>query len=95
LALYYFSKDKKKQKQVLSQISFGGGTINDTVLHISNSNLPFGGVGSSGIGNYHGKAGFDTFSHHKSIMKRATWVDLPLKYPPYSATKLNLVKKVL
>ena len=95
LALYYFSKDKKKQKQVLNQISFGGGTINDTILHISNSNLPFGGVGNSGIGNYHGKAGFDTFSHHKSIMKRATWIDLPLKYPPYSTTKLNLVKKVL
>ena len=95
LALYYFSKDNKKQKQVLSQISFGGGTINDTILHISNSKLPFGGVGNSGIGNYHGKAGFDTFSHHKSIMKRATWIDLPLKYPPYSATKLNLVKKVL
>ena len=95
LALYYFSKDKKKQKQVLNQISFGGGTINDTILHISNSNLPFGGVGNSGIGNYHGKAGFDTFSHHKSIMKRATWIDLPLKYPPYNTTKLNLVKKVL
>jgi len=95
LALYYFSKDKKRQNKVLNQISFGGGTINDTILHISNSNLPFGGVGNSGIGNYHGKAGFDTFSHHKSIMKRATWIDLPLKYPPYNATKLNLVKKVL
>ena len=65
LALYHFSSDKKKQKQVLSQISFGGGTINDTILHISNSNLPFGGVGNNGNGYYHGKAGFDTFSRHK------------------------------
>jgi aldehyde dehydrogenase (NAD+) len=95
LALYHFSSHKNKQKYVLSQISFGGGTINDTILHISNSKLPFGGVGNSGIGNYHGKAGFDTFSHHKSIMKRVTWIDLPLKYPPYNKTKLNLVKKVL
>jgi aldehyde dehydrogenase (NAD+) len=95
LALYYFSKDKKKQRQVLSEIGFGGGTINDTIMHISNGNLPFGGVGNSGFGNYHGKAGFETFSHHKSVMKRPTWIDLPLKYPPYNNTKLNLVKKVL
>jgi len=95
LALYYFSKDKKKQKRVLGEICFGGGTINDTIMHISNGNLPFGGVGSSGFGNYHGKAGFETFSHRKSVMKRPTWFDLPLKYPPYNSTKLNFVKKVL
>jgi aldehyde dehydrogenase (NAD+) len=64
-------------------------------MHISNGSLPFGGVGESGIGGYHGKAGFDAFSHHKSIMKRATWIDVPLKYPPYSNSKLNLIKKVL
>lgn len=95
LSLYYFGKNKGKQKMLLRELSFGGGTINDTIMHISNSNLPFGGVGRSGIGNYHGKAGFDTFSHHKSMMKRATWIDLPLKYPPYNNFKLNLVKKVL
>jgi len=95
LALYLFTKNKKIQKRVLNQVSFGGGTLNDTIMHISNDNLPFGGVGESGIGGYHGKAGFDTFSHHKSIMKRATWIDIPLKYPPYSSGKLNLVKKVL
>ena len=95
LALYYFGHNKGKQKMVLNELSFGGGTINDVVLHISNSNLPFGGVGNSGIGSYHGKKGFETFSHQKSIMKRADWIDLPLKYPPYSNGKLNLIKKVL
>jgi len=95
LALYYFGHNKGKQKLILNELSFGGGTINDVVMHISNPNLPFGGVGSSGIGNYHGKKGFETFSHHKSIMKRADWIDLPLKYAPYSRSKLNVIKKVL
>jgi len=95
LALYYFGHNKGKQKLIFNELSFGGGTINDVVMHISNPNLPFGGVGNSGIGNYHGKKGFETFSHHKSLMKRADWIDLPLKYPPYSIGKLNVVKKVL
>ncbi len=95
LSLYIFTKSKKVQEKVLKQISFGGGTINDTIMHISNERLPFGGVGASGIGSYHGKAGFDTFSHHKSIMKRPTWIDIPLKYPPYNDFNLGLVKKVL
>lgn len=95
LSLYIFTKSKKTQEKILKQISFGGGTINDTIMHISNERLPFGGVGASGMGNYHGKAGFDTFSHHKSIMKRPTWIDIPLKYPPYNDFNLSLVKKVL
>ncbi len=95
LALYYFGHNKGKQKMVLNELSFGGGTINDVVMHISNSNLPFGGVGNSGMGNYHGKKGFDTFSHHKSIMKRADWIDLPLKYPPYKSSVLKIVKRLL
>lgn len=95
LALYYFGHNKGKQKLILKDLSFGGATINDVVMHISNPNLPFGGVGNSGMGNYHGKKGFETFSHHKSIMKRADWIDLPLKYPPYSTGKLNVIKKVL
>ena len=95
LALYYFGKNKGRQKMILNEISFGGGTINDTIMHISNTNLPFGGTGNSGLGNYHGKAGFDTFSHHKSVMKRATWIDIPLRYAPYSKGKLAMVKKVL
>ncbi|MER3376328.1 MAG: aldehyde dehydrogenase [Allomuricauda sp.] len=83
LAFYLFSTDKKFQKKLMSQYSFGGGTINDTVIHISNKRLPFGGVGPSGIGGYHGKHSFDLFSHKKSIVKRGSWLDIPLRYAPY------------
>lgn len=83
LAFYLFSTDKKFQKKLMSQYSFGGGTINDTVVHISNKRLPFGGVGPSGIGGYHGKHSFDLFSHKKSIVKRGNWLDIPLRYAPY------------
>ncbi|MFD2098588.1 aldehyde dehydrogenase [Flagellimonas iocasae] len=83
LAFYLFSTRKKFQNKLLSQYSFGGGTINDTVVHISNKRLPFGGVGASGIGGYHGKHSFDLFSHKKSMVKRANWVDVPLRYAPY------------
>ena len=69
LALYLFTNDKKLEKQILSKTSFGGGCINDTIIHIANSNMPFGGVGYSGIGGYHGKSSFDTFSHYRSITK--------------------------
>jgi aldehyde dehydrogenase (NAD+) len=93
LAFYVFSSDKKFQKRLMSRYSFGGGTINDTVLHISNKELPFGGVGRSGIGGYHGKHTFDLFSHHKSIAKRGTWLDPSLRYAPYDLS-LNLVKKI-
>ena len=85
LALYVFSKRKSFQKKMMSNYSFGGGTINDTVVHISNKNLPFGGVGHSGMGGYHGKHSFELFSHKKSISKRGTWLDLPLRYPPYTS----------
>ncbi len=95
LALYYFGTNKGRQKMILNEVSFGGGTINDTIMHISNPALPFGGVGNSGIGNYHSIHGFNTFSHHKSVMKRATWIDIPIKYPPYNLDKLDLIKKVL
>ncbi len=83
LAFYLFSTDRKFQKKLLSQYSFGGGAINDTVIHISNKRLPFGGVGPSGIGGYHGKHSFDLFSHKKSIVKRGNWLDIPLRYAPY------------
>jgi aldehyde dehydrogenase (NAD+) len=95
LALYYFGGNKGRQKMIVNELSFGGATINDTIMHISNDNLPFGGVGNSGIGKYHGKTGFDTFSHYKSVMKRATWIDLPLKYPPYTKGKLSWLKKIV
>jgi aldehyde dehydrogenase (NAD+) len=93
LALYFFSRNKKNQKKILNQISFGGGCINDTVLHAANSYLPFGGVGNSGIGKYHGKAGFKTFSHYKSVLTRPLWFDIPLRFPPYNG-KFKLLKTV-
>ena len=78
----------------MENVNFGGGCINDTLVHLANPNLPFGGTGNSGIGAYHGKASFETFTQQKSIMKKATWIDVPLRYPPYSG-KMGLVKKVI
>lgn len=95
LALYYFGNNPGKQKMVTRELSYGNGAINDVVMQIANSNLPFGGVGQSGVGNYHGKHGFDTFSHQKSILKQTTLFDIPLKYPPYKHGVLKIVKKVL
>ncbi len=94
LALYVFSENKAFAEKMITRFSFGGGTVNDTVVHFSNENLPFGGVGFSGMGAYHGKRSFDTFSHHKGITKRATWMDISLRYPPYGK-KLKFLKKVL
>jgi aldehyde dehydrogenase (NAD+) len=93
LALYLFSRDKQLQQRVLQETSSGGVCINDTILHIGVPELPFGGVGDSGIGSYHGKASFDTFSHPKSILQKSFWFGLKILYPPY-AGKLNLLKKV-
>ena len=93
LAFYVFSSSKKFQKRLMDRYSFGGGAINDTVVHISNKDLPFGGVGQSGIGGYHGKHTFDLFSHHKSIAKRGTWLDVPLRYAPYTIS-IGLMKKI-
>jgi aldehyde dehydrogenase (NAD+) len=78
----------------LRNISFGGGCINDTVVHLSVPRLPFGGVGASGMGSYHGKAGFDAFTHHKSVLRKSTLVDIALRYPPYSDKGLKLLKKI-
>ena len=94
LALYYFSEDKESIEKVLSSLSSGGVTINDTIIHVASSNLPFGGVGLSGIGAYHGKASFDTFSHSKSIIKRGTFLELPIRFAPYK-NKLNILKKLM
>lgn len=94
LSLYLFSKNQKYIEQVLSKYSFGGGCINDVVVQLVNHRLPFGGVGNSGVGAYHGKLSFDIFSHKKSIIKRATWLDLPMRYAPYG-TKLKWIKKLL
>jgi aldehyde dehydrogenase (NAD+) len=95
LALYLFLRNRTLQKQFISSISSGGVCINDTIMHITNPRLPFGGVGNSGIGVYHGKSGFDTFSHHKSILKKANWIDPKLRYPPFKSVKLKLAKWVL
>ncbi|QIB27236.1 aldehyde dehydrogenase [Caloranaerobacter azorensis] len=94
LALYYFSNNKEKQERVIREISFGGGCINDTIVHLATPYLPFGGVGNSGMGNYHGKASFDTFSHKKSVLKKSNLIDISLRYPPYK-NKINLLKKIL
>ncbi|WP_299491681.1 aldehyde dehydrogenase [Acaryochloris sp. IP29b_bin.137] len=95
LALYFFSRNKQKQQQVLSTTSSGGACINDTVLQFTQITLPFGGVGQSGIGSYHGKASFDTFSHRKSILKKGFWVDVSFRYAPYTTRGLNLVKRII
>lgn len=93
LALYLFSTNDKNQKKVIRNLQFGGGCINDTVAHLGNSELPFGGIGNSGFGLYHGKTSFDTFTHPKSIMKKSNWLDIPLRYPPYKG-KLKWLKKL-
>ena len=93
LALYLFTKDVAVERKILSEVSFGGGCINDTIVHLATPYMPFGGVGASGIGNYHGKQSFYTFSHEKSIMKKSLLVDLPMRYHPYSEKHFNLVKK--
>ena len=84
LALYIFSENKKHIERATSELSYGGGCINDTVIHLATSEMGFGGVGESGMGSYHGKAGFDAFSHKKSIVDKKTWMDLPMRYQPYN-----------
>ncbi len=95
LALYLFAKSKNLESRFLRGISSGGVCINDAIMHITNPRLPFGGVGNSGMGAYHGKAGFETFSHLKSVMKKSNFVDPALRYPPFTKQKLKLAKWVL
>lgn len=92
LALYVFSSSSKTVDKIFHEISFGGGVVNEAIMHLANSNLPFGGVGNSGMGSYHGKAGFDTFSHHKSILSKSTVIEPPIKYPPFVDWKKKLLK---
>lgn len=95
LALYIFSKSKSTQNKILSKISSGGVCINDTIMHITPDNLPFGGVGNSGMGSYHGKKSFETFSHQRSVLDRKTYLDLSLRYPPFTETTIKIVKKIM
>ncbi len=93
LGFYVFSTNKSFYKKLIETYSFGGGTINDTMIHFGNSKLPFGGVGESGIGAYHGRLGFDTFSHKKGIVIKGNWLDIPLRYAPYT-NKLKMLKRL-
>ena len=92
LALYYFGKNKHNQNKIIKNLSFGGGCINDCIMHLTEEKLPFGGVGLSGMGAYHGKKSFEIFSHQKSVLKKHSKLELNLKYPPYNEKKLKLTK---
>ncbi|MCF6128995.1 aldehyde dehydrogenase [Flavobacterium sp. AS60] len=94
LSLYIFSNDKSFAKRIIQNHAFGGGCINDSVVYFSNKRLPFGGVGHSGIGSYHGQFSFNTFTHRKAIVKKANWLDIPIRYAPYNI-KINILKKIL
>ncbi len=95
LALYLFSEDKQTIARIMRRCRFGGGCINDVIIHLATSEMGFGGVGESGMGEYHGKAGFDTFTHYKSIVDKKTWIDLPMRYQPYTEKNLAKIKKYM
>ena len=95
LSFYVFTKNSTTRKRILNEISFGGGAVNDAVMHFTEQTLPFGGVGESGIGTYHGKYGFEAFSHYKSVLQKPFWVELDLKYAPYSSKKLKWLKRLV
>lgn len=92
LALYLFTGDKHTEEKFLKEVPFGGGCVNDTIIHLATSEMGFGGVGNSGMGTYHGKKSFETFSHEKSIVKKYTWLDLPMRYQPYTGWKEKMVR---
>ncbi len=95
LALYLFSEDRAHIQRITRHCSYGGGCINDTIMHLTTPYLPFGGVGASGMGHYHGKFGFETFSHHKSLLDRKTWLDMPARYQSYTSWKDKLLRLFL
>ena len=95
LALYLFSNDKQTVKQVTSRVRYGGGCVNDTIVHLATTEMPFGGVGESGMGEYHGEQGFKTFSHTKSIVNKKNWIDFPVRYSPSRKIYLKLLKFLL
>lgn len=94
LALYLFTRSRSVQRAVLEALPFGGGCVNDTVVHLADPRLPFGGVGNSGMGACHGKAGFDAFTHEKSVLKKGR-LDIPVRYPPYGKKHLGILKKLM
>ncbi len=94
LAVYYFSENNSDTNKVLNSIPCGGVTINDTIIHVANPNLPFGGVGTSGVGKYHGKASFDLFTHKKSVMRRGTFIEFNIRFAPFN-NKIRLLRKIM
>lgn len=94
LALYLFTNSKAAENYITNHVFYGGGCINDTIVHLANINLPFGGVGNSGMGNYHGKKSFEAFSHSKSILKKCSWIDVPFRYAPYK-NKIKLLRLIM
>ena len=95
LALYLFSSDKKAIRYVTSRCRYGGGCVNDTIIHLATSQMGFGGFGESGMGAYHGKIGFDTFTHYKSMVDKKTFLDLPMRYQPYTKLYEKMVRMFL
>lgn len=95
LALYLFTEDPAAKKKVLARCHFGGGCINDTIIHLATSQMPFGGVGESGMGCYHGKEGFECFTHQRSIVDKKTWMDLPIRYQKYRFWKEKMLRVFL
>ncbi len=95
LALYLFAEDKAVIREITTRCTFGGGCVNDCIIHLATTRMSFGGVGESGMGSYHGKAGFDTFSHYKSIVDKKTWLDLPMRYAPYSEQQEKMIRMFL
>lgn len=95
LATYIFSDDKDVQQRVIRELPFGGATVNDVVIHLANNHMGFGGLGNSGMGAYHGKAGFDCFTHYKSTLKKGTWLEMPIRNPPFDDTKMKLLKMLM
>lgn len=95
LAFYLFTRSRGMKAWALRTFSFGGGCINDTIMHLASTHMPFGGVGYSGMGGYHGKAGFETFSHRKSVVESATCIDMPFRYQPYEAWKDKIIRRIL
>jgi aldehyde dehydrogenase (NAD+) len=95
LASYLFTTSSANEKRFVNNLSFGGGCVNDTIIHLAVHGLPFGGVGESGMGAYHGRAGFDTFTHYKSVLTKANWLDLPMRYHPYTSFAEKLLRLFL
>ncbi len=95
LAMYIFSTSRKNQKKLLANIPAGNGAINDVIMQFANANLPFGGVGPSGMGSYHGKHSFTAFSHQKSILNRSNIIDVPIRYAPYKSLYFKVVRKLI